>query len=108
MAKSKIIKDLVNNKVSLTVVLNRLYVLAFDLGNQEILDWTNKEISGYKQGHTERLQSPRNKLPRSIRRFLFSTTEYIALTAAHECRRAQAFMCRNRSRARKAIVTYDK
>ncbi len=49
MAKSKIIKDLVNDEVSLTVVLNRLYVLASDLGNQDILDWANKEISGYKQ-----------------------------------------------------------
>ena len=49
MAKSKIIKDLVNDEVSLTVVLNRLYVLASDLGNQEILDWANKEISGYKK-----------------------------------------------------------
>ena len=41
MAKSKIIKDLVNDEVSLTVVLNRLYVLASDLGNQDILDWAN-------------------------------------------------------------------
>ena len=52
MAKSKIIKDLVNDDVSLTVVLNRLYVLASDLGNQDILDWTNKEITGYKNEDT--------------------------------------------------------
>lgn len=47
MAKSKIIKDLVNNEVSLTVVLSRLYVLASDLENQDILDWANKEHTGY-------------------------------------------------------------
>ena len=49
MAKSKIIKELVNDEVSLTVALNRLYVLASDLGNQDILNWASKEISGYKK-----------------------------------------------------------
>ncbi len=48
MAKSKIIKELVNDEISLTVALNRLYVLASDLDNKDVLEWTSKELSGYK------------------------------------------------------------
>ena len=44
MAKSTIIKQLVNNEVSLTVVLNRIYVLADDIGNQEVKDWVSHEL----------------------------------------------------------------
>lgn len=47
MAKSTIIKQLVNNEVSLTVVLNRIYVLADDIGNQEVKDWASHELMGY-------------------------------------------------------------
>lgn len=47
MAKSTIIKQLVNNEVSLTVVLNRIYVLADDIGNQEVKDWVSHELMGY-------------------------------------------------------------
>lgn len=47
MAKSTIIKQLVNNEVSLTVVLNRIYVLANDIGNQEVKEWASHELMGY-------------------------------------------------------------
>lgn len=47
MAKSTIIKQLVNNEVSLTVVLNRIYVLADDIGNQEVKEWASHELYGY-------------------------------------------------------------
>ena len=52
MAKSKIIKELVNNEVSLTIALRRLYVLANDIGNEEIKNWADKEMNGYNKEDT--------------------------------------------------------
>ena len=47
MSKSKIIGQLINNEIDLTVALRRLYVLVNDLGNEEIREWVDKEINGY-------------------------------------------------------------
>ena len=37
MAKSKIIKELANNQISMEVALQRLMIIASDLGNEELL-----------------------------------------------------------------------
>ena len=47
MAKSKIIKDLANSAVDTMTALKRAKVLFSELGNQDLLDWVNYEISGY-------------------------------------------------------------
>lgn len=48
MAKSTIIKQLVNNEVSLTIVLRRIFVLANDIGNESVKKWASLELNGYK------------------------------------------------------------
>ena len=47
MAKSNIIKELVNEEISLTVALKRLIVLANDIGYTELRQWAEKETNGY-------------------------------------------------------------
>lgn len=47
MAKSKIIKDLANSTVDTMTALKRAKVLFSELGNQDLLNWVNYEISGY-------------------------------------------------------------
>lgn len=47
MSKSLIIKDLVNNNISIELVLSRLYIIACDLSNTELKDWSEKELIGY-------------------------------------------------------------
>lgn len=47
MAKSKIIKDLANSNVDTMTALKRAKVLFSELGNQDLLNWVNYEISGY-------------------------------------------------------------
>ena len=47
MAKSKIIKELVNNEISLEIALKRIYVLASNLDNEQIKLWAEKELYGY-------------------------------------------------------------
>ena len=47
MAKSKIIKELVNEEISLSVALKRLIVLANDLNDLELKEWAEKEYKGY-------------------------------------------------------------
>jgi len=53
MAKSKIIKELANNSISLDVALSRLYIIASDIGNAELQQWAESELHGYRN----------NKLP---------------------------------------------
>lgn len=48
MAKSQLIKDLVQNKISLESALLRLKVITSDMGNRELQCWINNEINGYK------------------------------------------------------------
>lgn len=47
MAKSKIIKELANNEISVEVALNRLLIIASDINNQELAQWAEKELNGY-------------------------------------------------------------
>ena len=47
MAKSKIIKDLANGTVSTQVALKRAKILLQELGNDELMQWVNCELTGY-------------------------------------------------------------
>jgi len=47
MAKSKMIKDLINNEINLSDALFRLEIICTKLSNLTILAWINKEIYGY-------------------------------------------------------------
>ena len=49
MAKSQIIKDLANSSIDLSTALKRAKVLFSELGNEELLNWVNCEISGYPE-----------------------------------------------------------
>ena len=49
MAKSRIIKDLANGEVDTITALKRAKVLLVDLGDAEILNWINHEITGYPE-----------------------------------------------------------
>lgn len=53
MAKSKIIKELANNSISLDIALSRLFIIASDIGNDELQRWAECELHGYGE----------NKLP---------------------------------------------
>lgn len=48
MAKSQIIKDLANSIVDLHTSLKRAKVILQEIGNNDINDWINNEIEGYK------------------------------------------------------------
>lgn len=47
MAKSKIIKDIGNNVVSLETSLKRALIIASDIGNEKLIDWLKHELYGY-------------------------------------------------------------
>lgn len=47
MAKSKIIKELANNEITMEVALNRLLIIASDLNNDDLADWAATELHGY-------------------------------------------------------------
>ena len=48
MPKSKIIKDLVEDTVSIEQSLTRLQVLAKDIGNKQLATWAENELTGYR------------------------------------------------------------
>jgi hypothetical protein len=48
MAKSNIIKQLVNEEITLSVALKRLLILANDLNISELANWVRNETRGYK------------------------------------------------------------
>lgn len=50
MAKSKIIKALANNEISMETALNRLLIIASDLDNDSLADWAAAELHGYSKG----------------------------------------------------------
>lgn len=52
MAKSKIIKELANNEISLEVAINRLLIIASDINNKELAQWAEKELNGYSTKDT--------------------------------------------------------
>lgn len=47
MAKSKIIKELANNEITMEIALNRLLIIASDLNNNDLVNWTISELQGY-------------------------------------------------------------
>lgn len=47
MAKSKVIKELANNEITLEVALNRLMIISADIENEELSNWAEKELNGY-------------------------------------------------------------
>lgn len=49
MAKSQIIKDIANGKVSLKISLSRALVIANDLDNEKMVSWITKELYGYDE-----------------------------------------------------------
>lgn len=49
MAKSKILKELANNEVSLDIALQRLILLASDLNDEKLSLWADKELAGYQK-----------------------------------------------------------
>ncbi len=49
MARSEIIKDLIEEKTSLEQILLRVKALLFDLDNNTILEWVDNELTGYKR-----------------------------------------------------------
>lgn len=52
MAKSKVIKELANNEITLEVALNRLLIISSDIGNKGLANWVEKELNGYNDGDT--------------------------------------------------------
>lgn len=47
MAKSKIIKDLVNDEISIEIALNRTKIITNELNNNALEKWINSEVLGY-------------------------------------------------------------
>jgi len=47
MEKSKILKELANNEVTLDIALNRLLIISSDLDNKILYDWCLMELEGY-------------------------------------------------------------
>ena len=47
MGKSKILKDIANNEVSLEVALSRLMIIASDLQDDALYNWASTELNGY-------------------------------------------------------------
>ncbi|WP_244913531.1 hypothetical protein [Heyndrickxia sporothermodurans] len=48
VARSQLLKDAVSGKVSIENILLRLKVILSDLGNENIMNWVNGELEGYK------------------------------------------------------------
>ena len=47
MAKSKVLKELANNEITLDVALKRLLLICNDLNYTELFSWAEKELNGY-------------------------------------------------------------
>ncbi|MCC7571315.1 hypothetical protein KO465_08350 [Candidatus Micrarchaeota archaeon] len=47
MAKSKLIKELANNEISLEIALNRIIIIAADIDNPKLTQWAERELNGY-------------------------------------------------------------
>ena len=50
MAKSKIIKELVNEEITIEKALKRILLLANDIDNDDLKMWVEKELNGYESG----------------------------------------------------------
>lgn len=49
MKKSKILKELANNSISLEIALSRLMIISSDLGNKDLFTWASNELNGYNK-----------------------------------------------------------
>lgn len=49
MAKSKILKEVANNEISVEITLRRLYIIASDLEDNALITWIDKELNGYSR-----------------------------------------------------------
>ena len=47
MAKSKILKELANNEITIDIALKRLLLICNDLNYEEVFSWAEKELNGY-------------------------------------------------------------
>lgn len=47
MAKSLILKQLVNNEIDLEIVISRLMIIASDINNEKLYRWAENELNGY-------------------------------------------------------------
>lgn len=47
MAKSKILKELANNSISIEIALKRLLIILNDLNYEDLVIWVEKELNGY-------------------------------------------------------------
>lgn len=47
MAKSKVLKELANNGITIEVALSRLMIIATDIGNEKLCEWAENELNGY-------------------------------------------------------------
>ncbi len=47
MAKSKILKELANNSISIEIALKRLLIILNDLNYEDLIIWVEKELNGY-------------------------------------------------------------
>lgn len=64
MARSKIIKDLMQSNKSISIALQELFVIVNELGNQELNRWIKNELNGYTK--KDELPSYRKNLPSTI------------------------------------------
>lgn len=49
MTKSKIIRQLANDEISLETALKRLMIISTDIGNKDLYSWSIKELNGYNE-----------------------------------------------------------
>ena len=47
MAKSKILKELANNEISLEIALQRLLIISSDINDNNLFSWCENELNGY-------------------------------------------------------------
>ena len=66
-----IINDLVDDQLSISVALNKTKILATRIGNQNLLEWVNRELKGYP--HREALPAYRKANGTIIGDFLNGT-----------------------------------
>ncbi|HHT95411.1 MAG TPA: hypothetical protein P5064_01360 [Clostridia bacterium] len=64
MARSQIIKDLIDGDKSITVSLQKLLVIVDELENKELKEWAKNELNGY--GADEDIPDYRKNLPFAI------------------------------------------
>lgn len=51
MAKSLILKQLVNNEIDLEIVISKLMIIASDINNEKLYRWAENELNGYNSSN---------------------------------------------------------